>query len=163
VALVGAHAAVPYLSAVGPYGGWPTSLVPFAQPFSWGTQATVAESLGIVAFYLFVVVGPGYLLVANRVSGFKVLHRLVVVAYALAVAHALFLGSDFYVAGTLRVVLIAAQVPVLLLLAARLRVPGTGWRSAGSVAAALVVIATAALVVVAGLGIAGAPLGGFRL
>jgi hypothetical protein len=163
VGLVAAHAAVPYLSAVGPYGGWPTALVPFAQPFSWGTQATVSESLGILALYLFALAGPGYLLVARRDRGWRVLHRLVVVAYALAVFHALFLGSDFYVAGWPRVALIAVQIPVLLALAARLRAPGARARSAGSVLAALAAIVTAALLVVVGLGVAGAPLGGFRL
>lgn len=165
LALVAAHATAPYLSAVPPYGGWPTALVPFAQPFSWGTQATVAESLGILAFYLLLLVGPSYYLLRRRHGLWSLAHRLALVAYALVVLHVLLLGSDFSVAGGVRVALVALQVPLVVLLARRI------WASrrsslhvaaarAATVAALVVAVALAA---VAAFGAAGATLGGIRL
>lgn len=164
VALVAAHATVPYLSAVPPFGGWATALAPFGQPFSWGTRATVFESLGIVAFYLLFLVGPTYYLLGRRARLWPALHRLSVAAYVLAVLHALFLGSDVYVAGPLRVTVVAVQVPVGILLAARLWAGrGRRRRAVAAVSAGAVLAGSAALVVLAGLGVAGDALGGLRL
>jgi hypothetical protein len=165
LALVAAHATVPFLSVVPPYGGWATALVPLAQPFSWGAPATVFESLGILAFYLLVVVGPSCFVLRRRLGAWAHVHRLAVVAYVLAVLHTLFLGSDFSVAGPARVALVAAQVPVALVLARRLRVPA--WRvrypvlSLTGTGVALGV--AAACGVLAGLMATGGALAGFHL
>lgn len=120
LALVAAHAAVPYSSVVPPYGGWRTNFVPWAQPVSWGLRAASWQSLGVLAFYLLVLTGPTYYLVRRRHQAWRMVHRLAVVAYALAVAHVFLLGTDFLVAGPARLALLAAQVPLLLLLCRRL-------------------------------------------
>lgn len=120
LALVAAHAAVPYASVVPPYGGWRTAFVPWSQPVSWGIKAASWESLGILAFFLLVLTGPTFYLVRRRRGTWKVVHRLAVVAYALSVGHVLLLGTDFLVAGPARVALIAAQIPVLVLLCRKL-------------------------------------------
>ena len=165
VVLAGAHALVPLASPVPPYGGWVTVLVPLAQPSWWGTTATLTESLGILALYLFVLLGPTYYLLAGRTRVWSRLHWLTVAVYGAAVAHAFFLGSDFYVAGPARVVLVAAQVPVVVVLARRLAVAArASSRPMGARVGA--VAAWSAAVALAGLaawGMAGAPLGGFRL
>lgn len=120
LALVAAHAAVPYSSVVPPYGGWRTNFVPWAQPVSWGLKAASWESLGVLAFYLLVLTGPTYYLVRRRRRAWRMVHRVAVVAYALAVAHVFLLGTDFLVAGPARLALLAAQVPLLLLVCRRL-------------------------------------------
>ncbi len=120
IALVAAHATVPYTSAVPPYGGWRTALVPFGQPVSWGLKAAAWESLGILALYLLVLTAPTYWLVRRRRRAWAAAHHLTAAIYGLAVAHAFLLGTDFMVSGPLRVVLLAAQIPLLALLAIRL-------------------------------------------
>ena len=121
VALIGLHVALPYTSAVVPYGGWPTALVPGHQPFGWSASARWWESVGIVAAYLFVVAVPALHLLAPRRRAWRVLHRVAGAAYVLTAGHALFLGSDFLTRGWPRAALLAAQVPLLALLAVRLR------------------------------------------
>lgn len=120
LALVAAHAAVPYSSVVPPYGGWRTNFVPWAQPVSWGLKAASWESLGVLAFYLLALTGPTYYLVRRRRRAWTIVHRVAVLAYALAVAHVFLLGTDFLVAGPARLALLAAQVPLLLLVCRRL-------------------------------------------
>jgi predicted ferric reductase len=164
VVLAAAHATVPYLSAVPPYGGWPTALVPFAQPFSWETHARIAESCGILALYLAVLVGPSYYLV-RRTRLWSVLHRVVILVYALCVFHVLVLGSDFVVAGAPRVGLVALQVPVGALLARRLWVASqhSSRRPLLLVCFGVAAAGSVALAALAGIGAAGQPIGGFRL
>jgi len=164
VALVAAHATVPYLSAVPPYGGWPTALVPFAQPFSWETHARIAESCGIVALYLAIVVGPSYYVV-RRARLWPVLHRVVILVYALSVFHVLVLGSDFAVAGGPRVGLVALQVPIGILLARRLWTAShhSSRRRLLLACFGVAVAGSVALAALAGIGAAGQPIGGFRL
>ncbi len=163
IVLVAAHAALPFTSSVTPYGGWTTVLVPFDQPFSWGESAATFESLGIIAFFLMVLLGPTYYLLRRR-RLWVALHAITVAAYGLSVLHALFLGSDFIVRGPARVALIALQVPITVLLARRLRAPSGGARSPvrrGGTAVAVVASAGVALLAIGG--VAGAPLGGFPL
>jgi DMSO/TMAO reductase YedYZ heme-binding membrane subunit len=120
LALVTAHAVLPYTSVYPPYGGWRTSFLPFGQPVSWGIRAASWESLGILAFYLLILTGPTYYLVGRFRRGWSVVHRLAAGIYALSVAHAFLLGTDFLVSGPARVALLAGQVPLLALVAARL-------------------------------------------
>lgn len=138
IVLVAAHAAVPYAGIFPPFGGWPTATVPFAQPYSWGTTALWAESAGIIAFYLMLLLGPSYYLARRWRRGWAVAHRLSLVIYVLAVAHTFLLGSDFLTRGAPRVALIGAQVPLLVLLALRIR-PSTASSPAGQTGAADVV------------------------
>jgi predicted ferric reductase len=119
--LVVAHAVVPFSSAYTPYGGWKTQFVPFGQPWQWGTRATNAESLGILALYLAVLVGPTFYLTGRSRRAWLVVHRLALAVYALSVLHAFFLGTDFLVRGPVRIALLAAQLPVIVLVAHRLR------------------------------------------
>lgn len=153
VVLVVAHALVPYASVFPPFGGWSTATVPFAQPYSWGTTAEWAESAGIVALYLMVLVGPTYYVARRWRRGWRLVHHLALVTYMLAVAHTLLLGSDFLIRGSLRLALIGAQVPLLALLARRL----PHWPAV----AVWALTAGAGAVTVAG--VLGADLGGFPL
>ena len=87
------------------------------------------------------------------------LHRFIVLAYALAVWHTLFYGTNVWFEGTLRTVVLVAQVPVTALLLARLLAPtrlgehwarmSGGWPKAVRVAglAVTTVIAVVLLVV----------------
>lgn len=153
IGLAAAHATVPYTDVFAPFGGWTTATVPFAQPYSWGTTATWAESIGILALYLMVLLGPTYYLARRWRRGWVLAHRLALATYVLAVVHTLVLGSDFLVRGNLRLALIAAQVPLLVLLARRVPRPA-------SAAVWLLAAAVAGLTVA---GVAGADLGGFAL
>lgn len=121
IALAAAHATVPYAGVFPPFGGWATATVPFAQPYSWGTTAEWAESAGIIAWYVMVLLGPSYYVALRWRRGWAMAHRLAVVTYVLAVAHTLVLGSDFLVSGGLRTALIGAQVPLLALFGWRVR------------------------------------------
>ena len=163
VAVASAHACVPFASAVTPEGGWSTALVPLAQPVSWGTAGTLAESAGILSLYLMVVLGPTWYLASRRPRVWWVAHRAALLVYVLAVVHTLFLGTDFYAAGPARVALIAAQVPLTLLLAARLAAARGPRPRLMRAAAGVAVAASVALAAAACLGLAGWSLGGFRL
>jgi predicted ferric reductase len=155
--LVAAHAVLPYFSVDPPYGGWSTGFVPFGQPVSWGIHAAAWESLGILSFYLLIVAGPTFYLV-GRHRAWRWLHRLTLVAYAMAVVHVFLLGTDFIVSGPARIAVLAAQVPVLILAAARVApraAPGaTGGavRWAGTAAVACVAAAMAGLTVAVAAG-----------
>ena len=126
--LIAGHLVLPYSSAVAPYGGWRTGLLPWGQPVSWGVKAASWQSIGILAFYLLILTGPTYWLFRSRPVAWRIGHRLTIVAYGLAVAHAFLLGTDFLVSGPARLALLAAQVPVLLLLCLRLA-PATSSRN----------------------------------
>lgn len=157
LALVAAHATLPFTSVYEPYGGWTTAFVPFAQPVSWGIRAASWESLGILAFYLLVVTGPTYYLVRRYRGAWTVVHRLTMAVYGLSVAHAFLLGTDFIVQGPARVALLAGQVPLLALLARRLAPPGRSVvhpsvRSWGAVVAGLGAAALTALTVLVATG-----------
>lgn len=121
IVLVAAHAGLPYAGVFPPFGGWTTAAVPFAQPYSWGPTAQWAESAGILAFYLMLLLGPSYYLAHRWRRGWAVAHRLALVTYVLAAVHTLVLGSDFLIRGAPRVTLIGLQVPLLVLLAVRFR------------------------------------------
>lgn len=125
LALAAAHAALPYASTFPPFGGWPTASIPFAQPYSWGTTATWAESAGIIAFYFMLLLGPSYYLAGRWRGGWAIAHRLALATYLLAVTHTVLLGSDFLTRGAPRVALIGAQVPLLVLLALRFQSRGS--------------------------------------
>ena len=121
LALAAAHAAVPFTALDPPYGGWRTVTVPFGQPVSWGRHAAAWESLGILALYLGLITGPTFWLLRGRPRVWTALHRAAMGFYALAVGHTFLVGTDFMVQDPARVALLAAQVPLAALLAARVR------------------------------------------
>jgi DMSO/TMAO reductase YedYZ heme-binding membrane subunit len=93
------------------FNGWATS---------W-PQANFAYNIGIVAFYLCLLLGPTYYLRQKiGVSRWKFLHRFIVVFYVLALWHALILGLDINGYGWLRPVIWIAQIPLLYLVARRM-------------------------------------------
>lgn len=160
LAVAAAHATVPFTSLDPPYGGWRTVTVPYGQPVSWGRHAAAWESMGIVALYLGVLTGPTFYLLRGRLRAWAVVHRAALAVYALSVAHAFLLGSDFMAQGPARVALLGAQVPLLAVAGVRLapsgrrrspRVPPVvGWSlAAGAMGAA------AGMAVLAGLVAAG--------
>jgi DMSO/TMAO reductase YedYZ heme-binding membrane subunit len=156
VALVAGHAALPFASVFEPYGGWRTSFVPFDQPVSWGIHAASWESFGILAFYLLLVTGPTYYLVHRHERAWAMVHRLTVLVYGLSVAHAILLGTDFIVTGPARVGLLAAQVPVLVLMARNIAPasasshPTLRWAGTIAVGAASATMAALAVLVATG-------------
>jgi predicted ferric reductase len=156
VPLVAGHAVLPFASVYKPYGGVRTSFVPFAQPVSWGIRAASWESFGILAFYLLLLTGPTYYIARRRERAWVLVHRLALVVYALSVAHAFLLGTDFLVTGPARVALLAAQVPLLLLLArrlapsARMALPVWHWVGAVLAVAGSAALATLAVLVATG-------------
>ena len=157
LALVVGHATIPYTSVLPPYGGWRTGFVPFGQPVSWGIRAASWESLGILALYLLLLSGPSFYLLGDRRRGWAALHRAVMVVYALSVAHAFLLGTDFLVAGPARAALLLAQVPILGLLARRLAPPAAAagarslrWLASGVAGAGSAGLAALGLLVATG-------------
>ena len=157
LALIVAHVVLPYTSSVTPFGGWPTAIVPFDQPYGWGARGRVFESFGIVAAYLFVLLGPTYYLLRRHRWLWNGLHGLTAAAYGLAVLHALFLGSDLVLRSASRIALLAVQVPLTVALARR--AAATRGRSGGQ---PLLIAAVALSALVTGLcaaAVAGAGLG----
>lgn len=117
VALIAGHLAIPFSSPAPPLGGWATMLMPLAQPPQWGTNTTLLLSAGILAFWMFVLLGPVYLLLGRRRRWWSAIHVFTIVAYAMSVIHAFWVGSDLMVQGAARIAILAAQVPLVVLAA----------------------------------------------
>ncbi len=102
-----------------PGGSLLVALVP------WTAQLDgLGYTLGVLALYLALLLGPSYYLrrqIGRRV--WLVAHQLAAVSYALGLWHALFLGSDLRLEGPGRTILSLLQVPLLALIALRLRRP----------------------------------------
>lgn len=80
---------------------------------------------GIIAMYVLAVTAPTfYVRRGIGASRWRVLHRLVIVFYALSIWHALILGMDVAHYSWLRPLIWLAQIPLLLLLARRVVHPG---------------------------------------
>lgn len=157
VLLVLAHATVPYLSEFSPYGGWATALLPFRQPASWGTRGALGESLGIIAVYLMIVLGPTFYLVrgAGR-ARWAWVHRLSFLAYLAAVAHVFLMGSDVLVAGPVRATLLLLQAAIAAQLGRRI-----GWqRTPARLMSGAAFLGSLFLCVAGTAGLAGAAVGG---
>lgn len=117
IALTLAHALLYALAT--PAGSLLSALVPWTA----GDQQ-LGYTLGVLALYLFVLLGPSYYL-RDRIGRWLWLaaHQLVAVSYALSLWHALYLGTDLRGQGILRTVLWIAQLPLLALLVIRLARP----------------------------------------
>jgi DMSO/TMAO reductase YedYZ heme-binding membrane subunit len=89
----------------------------------WATawpQASWAYNIGILGFYLILLLGPTYYLRKRiGIQRWKFVHRFVLVFYILSVWHALILGLDVGGYPWIRPVLWALQIPLLLLVAQR--------------------------------------------
>ncbi|MGI8418833.1 MAG: hypothetical protein ACR2P2_22075 [Nakamurella sp.] len=152
-----------------PGGSLLVALVPQTAGFG-----AFAYTLGVVGFYLAVLLGPTLYL--RRLIGKRlwlVAHQFAVLSYAAALWHTLLLGGGFRSEGILRTLLWAMQVPLLGLLAIRLWRPrrpsdrlaageqrrfATGWHvrfrfaiHLGSAVAALVVLGVALAATARGL------------
>lgn len=119
IALIAAHALATAYDAMG--DGFATVLIPGRE--SW-TAARWSYDLGIIAFYLALLLGPSYYLrrrLGARVWRFA--HRFTLVVYILSVWHTLIIGADVELYGWVRAAVWLAQIPLLLLLARRLVQP----------------------------------------
>jgi methionine sulfoxide reductase heme-binding subunit len=119
IALIAVHAISTAFDAMG--DNFRTALVPGQA--AWGA-AKWAYDLGIVAFYLAILLGPTYYLrrrLGTRTWRFA--HRFTLVIYILAVWHTLIIGADVGYYGWIRPVIWLAQIPLLLLFARRLLRP----------------------------------------
>ena len=149
IGLITVHLVATSLDAMG--DSLTTVLVP--QQEGW-TAARWAYDLGIVAFYLSLLLGPTYYLrrfIGTRVWRFA--HRFVVVVYILSVWHTLIIGADIQHYGWMRPALWLAQVPLLALLCYRLLAPAARSRSGAAVVARYGVALASAAAVVAIVGI----------
>lgn len=102
-----------------PGGSLLVALVPWTADFDG-----LGYTLGVLALYLAVVLGPTYYLrrrIGRRI--WLVAHQLAAVSYALGLWHAMYLGSDLRLEGVGRVLVWVLQIPLLALIGARLRRP----------------------------------------
>lgn len=117
LALVVVHAVMTVYDAMG--DTWLSVFVPGKQVWApWG------YSVGIVALYLSVLLGPTYYL--RRWIGpstWRYLHRFSLLVYILSLWHTLLVGADVSENGWVRPTLWLAQLPVLALLAYRVARP----------------------------------------
>ena len=117
LALVLLHAVV---FAVGTPGG--SLLVAFV-PGIPGPQS-LGYTLGVLAFYLALVVGPSYYF-RDRIGRrtWLIAHQLAALSYAIALWHAIGLGPEMRMSGVGRTLTWSLQIPLLILIAARLLWP----------------------------------------
>nr|WP_240973940.1 ferric reductase-like transmembrane domain-containing protein [Nonomuraea sp. FMUSA5-5] len=99
-----------------------TVLVPGAQSY---TPGRLPQSLGIIALYLAVIIGPSYYLRDRMGSrAWRLIHRFLVPAvYVLSVWHTLMYGSDVKLGNPLFLALWAMQIPVIGAFLTRLLTP----------------------------------------
>ncbi|GAA1106781.1 ferric reductase-like transmembrane domain-containing protein [Nocardiopsis composta] len=109
-------------------GGGGGALAAFADVFvpGWYDSGTgqVAILLGLIAFYLAIPLGFSFYLrwwTGPRL--WRVLHRFVIAVYVLSVWHTLLYGTNVWFDGGLRTAVWLLQLPVALLLLARLLAP----------------------------------------
>ncbi|WP_307868975.1 ferric reductase-like transmembrane domain-containing protein [Umezawaea beigongshangensis] len=102
-------------------GAFVEVFVPGGYPSGTGR---VAVLLGLLAFYLAVPLGLAYYLRARTgARTWRALHRFVIVVYVLSVWHTLLYGTNVWFDGWPRTTLWLLQVPVAVLLLARLLAP----------------------------------------
>lgn len=87
---------------------------------SWAA-ARFAYNIGIIAFYLAILVGPTYY-IRRKIGStrWRLIHRLAAIVYILSVWHALLLGADIAFYGWVRPFMWLMQLPLLLLFIRRL-------------------------------------------
>lgn len=91
--------------------------------------ARFAYNIGIIAFYLAILVGPTYYIRRRiGVTRWRILHRLAAIVYILSIWHALLLGADIAFYGWVRPVMWLLQIPLLLLFIRRLVTSARGRR-----------------------------------
>jgi predicted ferric reductase len=109
--LVIVHVVATAFDAMG--DGWRTVLWINGWSKNW-PAANYAYNIGVIAFYLILILGPTYYL-RNKIGvrRWKFLHRFIVVFYVLSLWHALILGLDIDGYSWIRPVLWLAQLPLL--------------------------------------------------
>jgi hypothetical protein len=114
LALVLLHALV---FALGMPGG--SLLVAFVPGIS-GPQS-LGYTLGVLALYLALILGPSYYL-RNRIGRrtWLLAHQLAALSYAVALWHALALGTEIRIEGVARTLTWALQIPLLMVIVLRL-------------------------------------------
>jgi predicted ferric reductase len=117
LALILLHALV--FAFLQPGGSLADALLPFVP----GPQS-LGYTLGVLALYLALILGPSYYL-RDRIGRrtWLIAHQLAALSYAVALWHALALGSNIRVDGIARTVTWALQVPLLALIVLRLLRP----------------------------------------
>jgi hypothetical protein len=125
IVLIAIHALATAFDAMG--DSLATVLVPGQE--SWGA-AKWAYDLGIIAFYLALLLGPTYYL-RRRIGprAWRFAHRFVVVVYILSVWYTLILGADVEHYGWVRPFIWLVQIPLLALLGWRLTHPASRGRT----------------------------------
>ncbi|MEP6560488.1 MAG: ferric reductase-like transmembrane domain-containing protein [Nakamurella sp.] len=114
LALVLLHALV--FAFLQPGGSLLDALVPFIP----GPQS-LGYTLGVLALYLAAILGPSYYL-RDRIGrrAWLIAHQLAALSYAVALWHALALGSNIRLEGIARTATWALQIPLLALITLRL-------------------------------------------
>ncbi len=92
--------------------------------YSSGATGKAAILIGLIAFYLAIPLGLAFYL-RHRTGAriWRVLHRFVLAVYVLSVWHTLLYGTNVWFEGALRTTVWLLQVPIALLLLARLLRP----------------------------------------
>ncbi|HEY2267199.1 MAG TPA: ferric reductase-like transmembrane domain-containing protein [Streptosporangiaceae bacterium] len=149
IVLIAVHALATAYDAMG--DSLLTILVPGQE--SWGA-AKWSYDLGIIAFYLALLLGPTYYL-RRRIGmrAWRFAHRFAVVVYVLSVWHTLIIGADVSYYGWVRPFMWLLQLPLLALLGRRLLRPARRYRTRAAAAIryglAIICAAAAAGIVIA--------------
>ena len=124
VVLVLVHMVATALDAMG--DSWRTVLIPGTWAKQGWAAAVTGYNTGIAAAYLLVLVGPSYYLRSRlRPNCWRFVHRLVLGFYLLSIWHSMILGLDLAHYAWLRPMIWLAQIPLLVLLMARIYQPMT--------------------------------------
>ena len=122
ITLVGVHVISTLFDAMG--DDWRTVfLLNQWKHLGWAAADTGYDT-GVIAMYVLAVTAPTFYVRRGIGAGrWRVLHRLVIVSYALSIWHALILGIDVAHYAWLRPLIWLAQIPLLALLARRVLQP----------------------------------------
>jgi DMSO/TMAO reductase YedYZ heme-binding membrane subunit len=145
VGLVLVHVAATALDAMG--NTWVTVLIPGHVAETGWPEAEWGFDTGIFALYVLLFVAPTFYLRRFIGAGnWRALHRFVLIFYILAFWHAFILGLELSHYQWVRPVIWLAQVPLAVLLLARLRGAGAIGRGSMIALSAVVIVAVCVLV-----------------
>lgn len=145
ITLVAVHVLSTVFDAMG--DSWRTVLLLNQWKRLGWAAADTGYDTGVIAMYVLAVTAPTfYVRRGIGAARWRVLHRLVIVFYALSIWHALILGLDVAHYAWLRPLMWLAQIPLLAMLARRVLQPArTGELRRGGVAARVLRYAVVAL------------------
>lgn len=120
--LVAIHSGATAADAMG--DSWKTILIPWQWSHQGWAQAVWGYTTGIIAMWALILVAPTfYVRRLIRTDRWRFIHRFVVVFYVFSIWHALILGVDMDHYGWVRPVTWLLQIPLLVLVIRRLRLP----------------------------------------